>query len=192
MKKIAMLLVAMVATLTSFAQVAPGKFTIEPMVGFNVTDVTGDYYTSKVGVVAGVDFGYQFTKRFGLSVGALYSLQGAQFSKTYNYEGVTFKVDGSNNNLSYINVPVLANVYVWRGLAVKAGVQPGFMVGATGSTDPYNTVDLSIPVGVSYDFGFGLTVDGRYNIGVTNIVKYADPSVRNSVFQITAGYKFKL
>ena len=30
--------------------------------------------------------------------------------------------------MDYINVPVLLNVYVTKGLAVKAGIQPGFKV----------------------------------------------------------------
>ncbi len=35
------------------------------------------------------------------------------------------------------------------------------------------------------------SLDARYNIGVTNTFKDSDNS-RNSVFQLTLGYKFKL
>src|SRR3712207_7766608 len=51
---------------------------------------------------------------------------------------------------SYINVPIMANVYVVNGLAVKLGVQPGFAVDKADSD--INTVDFSIPVGASYEY----------------------------------------
>ena len=37
----------------------------------------------------------------------------------------------STNKLDYINVPIMANVYVTKGLAVKLGVQPGFLISST-------------------------------------------------------------
>lgn len=46
-----------------------------------------------------------------------------------------------------------------------------------------------IPVGLSYDFKFGLILDARYNIGVTNLAKDAG-CTRNSVFAVTAGWRF--
>lgn len=92
-----------------------------------------------------------------------------------------------------MNVPVLANVYVVPGLAVKLGVQPGFMVDKD-NMDDVNTFDLSIPVGLSYEYK-NVVLDARYNWGVTKINKHsvdgADDNY-NSVFQITLGYKFDL
>ena len=90
-------------------------------------------------------------------------------------------------NLSYINVPVMANVYVVPGLAVKLGLQPGFCVGKDNTKA--KTVDLSIPVGLSYEYN-NFVLDGRYNFGVTKVVDKLD--AKNSVFQITLGYKFDL
>ena len=88
---------------------------------------------------------------------------------------------------------MMANVYVVPGLAVKLGIQPGFMVDKDDASD-VNTFDLSIPVGLSYEYN-NFVLDGRYNWGVTKInknsVKGADDT-RNSVFQITLGYKFSL
>ena len=52
-----------------------------------------------------------------------------------------------------------------------------------------NTFDFSVPVGISYEY-MNVCLDARYNIGVSKI---ADGDAgRNSVFQITLGYKFKL
>lgn len=102
--------------------------------------------------------------------------------------------------LDYVNVPILANVYVVKGLAVKLGLQPGFNVthkmsakqgSASGSVDipGVKSVDFSIPVGLSYEFN-NFVIDGRYNFGVTKVADGADS--KNSVFQFTLGYKFAL
>ena len=50
-------------------------------------------------------------------------------------------------------------------------------------------MDFSIPVGISYEYN-NFVVDGRYNFGVTKIIDGFDS--KNSVFQITLGYKFDL
>lgn len=106
--------------------------------------------------------------------------------------------------MDYINVPILANVYVAKGLAVKLGVQPGFNVTAklehketaagrtrktTGDVEGVKSVDFSIPVGLSYEYA-NFQLDARYNWGVSKVAD--DDDEKNSVFQITLGYKFKL
>ena len=49
--------------------------------------------------------------------------------------------------------------------------------------------DFSIPVGVSYEYS-NFQLDARYNWGMTKVADWADS--KNSVFQITLGYKFAL
>lgn len=100
-------------------------------------------------------------------------------------------------------MPILANVYVTKGLAVKLGLQPGFKVSSkynnketvaghtvktSGDIDA-KSVDFSIPVGVSYEYA-NFQLDARYNWGLTKIAKGSDD--KNSVIQITLGYKFAL
>ena len=55
--------------------------------------------------------------------------------------------------------------------------------------DDAKTVDLSIPVGLSYEYS-NFVFDARYNFGVTKVADDADS--KNSVFQFTLGYKFAL
>ena len=95
----------------------------------------------------------------------------------------------------------MANVYLTAGLAVKVGVQPGFNVGNSvtvdGNTmssskkdyDGIKSVALSIPVGLSYEIS-NVVLDARYNWGVTKAFHGLDS--KNSVFQVTIGYKFQL
>ena len=116
--------------------------------------------------------------------------------------------------LDYINIPIVANAYVYKGLALKFGIQPGFnisskvtvdMNGSSGTRSisrDVKTFDLAIPVGLSYETKFGLVVDARYNIGVTKVYdacyynSYTDTFEelvsRNCVVQLTVGYKFSL
>ena len=52
-----------------------------------------------------------------------------------------------------------------------------------------HSFDLSIPVGLSYEYK-NVCLDARYNYGLTNFEKGYNQ--KNSVFQITLGYKFGL
>lgn len=198
MKKLATLLVALVASISTFAQIEKGTITLQPMVGLTETSFTADAAKFKVGFIGGVEGAYQISDRVGVSLGVLYAMQGAKYDYALisTSTGSTVGSGSQNVNLNTLNIPVLCNVYVWKGLAVKAGVQPEIVLSAkVGDKDVksgYSSTNVSIPVGASYDFPFGLTVDARYNIGLTNVWKGDESSASNMAFQITAGYKFKL
>ena len=183
----------MVATLSVSAQEA-GQMFIKPMAGGTFSTLVGDVddVKGKIGLVGGAEFGYNINETFGITAGLLYTMQGCKDKD----------VD-ANFNLDYINVPVLANVYVAPGLALKAGPQIGFLTRAklddVDMKDVCNTIDFSIPVGVSYEIS-DFVIDFRYNIGITSVSKNkeikadvieieSDRKTRNSVFMLTVGYK---
>ena len=184
--------VVMLASVASYAQHAVGSFTLQPKIGMNIADLTDvEKSDARIGLAVGAEFEYQLTDIVSVSAGALYSMQGCKDDE------VTVKLD-------YINVPLLANVYVAKGFAVKLGLQPSFKVnykysgnGASFDGDEMdwapkaNGVDLSIPVGVSYEYN-NFVLDGRYNFGVTKAFDSKAEKSKNSVFQITLGYKFDL
>lgn len=190
MKKIMLVAALMLSSVATFAQHAVGSFNIQPKVGLNIANLTGDGKPdARVGLVAGAEGEYQATDIVSVSAGLLYSMQGAKTPLAT----VTQKLD-------YINVPITANVYVVKGLAVKLGLQPGFKVSDDVSVDAAQggqipvpgkakSFDLSVPVGLSYEYN-NFQLDARYNWGVTKV--YEGSKVKNSVFQITLGYKFDL
>lgn len=192
MKKILLMAVVMLASVASYAQQAVGTFTLQPKIGMNVASLTKcDGADPRIGLAAGVEAEYQATDIFSISAGVIYSMQGNK----YEEKGIT-----STQKLDYINIPILANVYVVKGLAVKLGIQPAFNVsdkqklsGGKASVEAEDvgaeSFDFSIPVGLSYEFN-NVVIDARYNFGVTNIADGGDS--KNSVFQITLGYKFAL
>lgn len=171
MKKLFVMAAMVLSSVGAFAQQAAGTTTIQPKVGLNVSTIAdGDW---KAGFAAGAELQYQATDKLGLAVGALYSAQGT-------------KSDHVTWTPGYINVPVTLNYYVAQGLALKAGIQPGFMVGKDDMPDELvKTFDLSVPVGLSYEYS-NLVFDARYNIGCTKVFKHSDEGY-NNVIQITVG-----
>ena len=173
-----------------------------------VTDVIGnhknvweDFYTCHATIGGEVE--YQIDNRFSVAAGVGYIMQGKQWDD-YKIGGVEWY--DSKIELGYINVPIVANCYIFKGFAVKAGVQFAFMTNAKYKytikdgnyetkynqdiKDNCKTFDFSIPVGVSYEFDNHIVIDARYNIGVTKVLDGA--TNHNSVLLATVGYKFRL
>ena len=196
MKKLFMIAAMMVATLSANAQNEVGQWSIKPMAGVNLATMTkSDGGKMRVGLTAGAEFAVGAAENFEISFGALYSQQGIKASGII--EGMN--VDATLK-LDYINIPVLANYYVAPGLAIKAGIQPGFNVvkkakaEAAGVSEEATVDDakgfaLSVPVGLSYEFS-NFVLDARYNWGITKAIKELD--TKHSYFTITLGYKLPL
>lgn len=172
---------------------------------------------SKVGFTIGVESEYQFTPVFGLSLGILYTREGAVYETKGTYppqaipQGIQSATWTFNDNmkvdLNCITLPLLANVYVWKGLSLEAGLQPEFAiekkikgdmsVSYKSETTQTKSVkaelkgfSLSLPVGASYEYR-GVELGVRYHFGLTNISKIKD-SARNRLLMLTLGYRFTL
>lgn len=197
MKKLMIMAALVLSSVCAMAQHEVGSFTLQPKVGINFANMTNMNKPSmRVGLAAGLEAEYYASDIVSVSLGAIYSMQGCKAKNEYVKE--TLKLD-------YINVPILANVYVVPGLAVKLGIQPGFCINkkidveiSTGqeasgklSKDEVKGFDLSIPVGLSYEFA-NFQLDARYNFGLTKAINVEKDSPKNSVIQVTLGYKFQL
>ena len=99
------------------------------------------------------------------------------------------KSGGTEQNLDYINVPVILQYMFDNGFRLQAGPQLGLLVRAD-NKDDLNPIDLGVGFGLSYvvpSTGFG--VDARYNHGLSNInkndaVKSFNRGVQLGVFYI--------
>lgn len=203
MKKTLILLAMLTASIAVKAQYEEGDILIQPRVGITISNIT-DGDKSKINVTYGVEFERFFTDQFSLAAGVLFTNQGCKYE--------IFDADNSNKdtklNLYYGALPITANYYVLPGLALKAGIQPAFRVKANmmygdekmdfdkmmamlypGNDVKMNTFDFSIPVGFSYEFN-RITLDARYNFGLTKLISGSDDAIHNKVFAITLGYKF--
>ena len=228
MKKLMMIAALLVATVSANAQFEAGTFSLQPKIGGIISKVSNmpnineevggvninvdkSFYA---GALIGVEAEYQLADMFSLAAGLNFAMQGCQWEDTeLKIGGESLKMKDNKIQLNYLNLPIVANVYLFKGFAVKTGVQLGFLLSAkqkldmTGSIggssatvkydedvkDQCKKFDVSIPIGVSYQVPtIPIYIDARYNLGLTKIVKDIDESVKNQVFQLTVGYKFAL
>ena len=202
MKKLFAMAALVLSSVGAFAQYSAGDVTLQPKVGLNIADLTDtEGSKTRAGFVGGVEFEYHISPLVGFSGGLLYSMQG--YKENGDLGKISDDLAGATKTTKndYLNIPILANFYVAQGLAIKAGIQPGFKINSKETLDTddlsvsgdlkntFNSFDLSIPVGISYEYQ-GIVLDARYNIGATKVMDYSN--CRNSVFQLTLGYKFKL
>jgi hypothetical protein len=228
MKKIFFLALTVMSVLSAHAQFEPGRWSVEPRLGAtgstmtNMPDINLGLIdetlnsTAIGGFFVGADMEYQATNWLGLSAGINYSQAGSGWEDfTATLDGVKASMKDMKIQTAYFNIPVTANFYIWKGLAVRSGLQFGFLTSAkskgkteikAGNTtttsdddedvkDAFKTFDLSIPVGLSYEFGNHLVIDARYNIGVTKVNKESfsnGKDSRNGVFVLSLGYKLGL
>ena len=191
MKKIVLAAAIMMASVSAFAQHSAGDITLQARLGICAADFNNTSDTkARVEMVVGPEMEYFMTDRFSLGAGINYAQQGAELKDTE----VTYKID-------YVNMPITANFYVVKGLALRAGLQPGINVNAkieAGDVekdldDAVKGFDLAIPVGLSYEYKH-FVVDARYTFGLTKIfdTKEVDLDSKNLTFQLSLAYKFNL
>ncbi|RYJ45748.1 OMP_b-brl_2 multi-domain protein [Flavobacterium beibuense] len=167
--------------------------------GVNFATVSGDDFDSpdsRTSFHVGALVEFPLTEMFSLQAEALYSGQGFET----DVDGGIFGGDGKvEYQLDYINVPVLAKVYILDGLSIEAGPQFGFKVNeeidaeanaddGDLNVDEAEDFDFGVAAGLTFETPMGLFATGRYTQGFTDIVNNRD--VKNSVFQIGIGYKF--
>lgn len=214
---------AIFTTMNANAQYEPGTWTLQPKIGIGTSSITNMEQMTIEGknvsnehspaVSLGAEFEYQESDRFSIAIGADFSMQGTAWEKcrisgTKRYTDIRME-------LTYINIPVVANFYAAPGLALKAGFQfsyltnADFVLTAEGLNNGYETTvesrsdmkedfenfDLSIPIGISYELNNHLVIDARYKLGLLNIStdsSFDSQTNKNSVFMMTVGYKFSL
>ena len=192
MKKMMMIAVMAIMCLTANAQKmrhGAGKITIQPMIGFSVGTFRGEYTS---GTITGNE------ARVGLAIGAeaeyYTTTDWLSLSAALKYEQLGWEWKNANTvKLDYIDIPLMANFYVAKGFALKVGLQPGFLVNdnANGECKSFN---FSIPVGLSYEFKNGITLDLRGGYSLTRVDKFDGNDLKyyTDGGSLTIGYKFEL
>ncbi|MFT5436846.1 MAG: hypothetical protein ACI840_001497 [Ulvibacter sp.] len=186
MKKITVLVVAILISASGFSQSI--DLGIKAGANFaNISDVEGGDAKSITGFQAGVFVGFKLGDKIGLQADVLYSQQGSKISD------VQF-------DLTYVNVPIVLKYYIFQGLNIQAGPQFGINIKdnlsetvAAGLVKP-KSIDISGVVGVGYDLPMGLRVEGRYNLGLTEILEPTGQTAsvpgKNTVISLALGYSF--
>lgn len=148
--------------------------------------------SSKIGFYAGAFADIGISENFGVQPELFYSSLG---SKQKGNDGDP----DETLDLGYINLPILAK-YKNSGFSAFLGPQIGVLISAkdksgSQSTDiksEFNSTDFSGVLGVGYTLTNGFGLDGRYQLGFSNIAKHATAgeSIKNSAFLIGIHYTF--
>ena len=195
MKRTALIFTVMlISTLAwSQAQVAIGLKGGPNFASINTKESAGENYKSRTGFHVGAFALIKLTK-IGIQPEILFSQQGSKL-----------KVDGKNleRDFTYFNVPIILKLYTIAGINLQLGPQFGFVTKAESEyIDGNNDVktediknklkgsDMSLALGAGWDLPFGLTIDGRYNWGLSDINDSSGDAVKNQVWQVSVGYKF--
>ncbi|NJN42133.1 MAG: PorT family protein [Flammeovirgaceae bacterium] len=151
-------------------------------------------YDNRTGFHGGAFALFKFTK-IAVQPEIIFSQQGSK---------VTINTTDYDANFSYMNIPILLKLYTVAGINLQLGPQFGFLTSAESDYNPitmqpesgadisdaYKNSDVSLGMGVGWDLPFGLTIDARYNLGLTEIDNSANiQATKNQVWQISAGYK---
>ena len=172
--------------------------------GVNFANLTGDDIgdtKTRTSFNAGFVAEIPFSERFSIQPEVLYSGQGFDIKQS---EQNNF-LDNDQNveyQLDYIQVPLLAKIYLVKGLNVQAGPQIGFKINEEIDAQPNDDagdidledisetedIDISLAAGVEYKFDSGFFIQGRYNYGFTELIK--DYDIHNSVYQVGVGFMF--
>ena len=116
----------------------------------------------------------------------------------WSQQGYHQKMAGEafDTRLSYVYLPVVTKYYLIGGMNVQLGAQFGYLVTSKATGSPslkpvINKYNVDALVGLGYDFNCGLMIEGRYNIGLTNLQRTNDPlDLRNATMEVMVGWKF--
>ncbi|MCE7054265.1 PorT family protein [Algoriphagus sp. AGSA1] len=133
---------------------------------------------------AGVFLELGLSERLSLQPELLYSTLGAEVS----LDGA---VEDFKNKLGYISIPILARIYlIPNRLSLDLGPQVSFLMNEKENVNlrNSNSFDFAISGGVTLQVIGPLFIQGRYNLGLTDVKP--DASVTNRVIQLSAGLRF--
>ncbi|WP_242693103.1 porin family protein [Sabulibacter ruber] len=226
MKKIILMMVVLLAGLLNegFAQTGSGvRFGIKG--GYSVTGWQGETVKSFGDLLEYTNGNVKTKMRQGFHAGAYLSIpmgSGFEFEPGVQYSQKGMVLEGRvpgdvgtytnakitlTNKAEYIDVPLLAKVYVGEGFNLFAGPQVSFLVsnkvnvnaGAFGFS-AYNDdfewqnsqrkVDVGISAGAGYQFQNGLNFGGSYDMGLTTLDATADYKSYNHGFKASVGFRF--
>ena len=211
------------------AQPKWGTWSVVPHVGVSFANLTKDaiyvpyngtsHSQTRIGFSGGADVYYQLTDKLALSGGVAYTQAGCNFKDIpadLSARSGTVLHD-SYYNLGYVDVPLLAHIYISKDLALSIGCQPSFLTKATSHTEMqdyetdgkggikydknevsegdvkhwYKKTAFAIPVGISYEYE-NVMLTARYNFGLSNVYGHDLGDSKNRIITVSVGYKFNL
>lgn len=165
--------------------------------GVNFTNMTSDGFednNSRTGFHLGVLAEIPVSDRFSVQPEVLYSTQGTED------EFGGFK---DEYKLDYIQIPVIAKIYLVDALALEVGPSFNFLVNEEyrlesnrlifTANPEASTFELAGTAGLSFNFNNGFFINGRYLQGFTDVYdsdSFDEDAINNNGFQLGVGFQF--
>lgn len=203
MKKTVLIISLLILTITTVKSQEKIKFGAKG--GVNFTTMTSDILSNKefktgfhIGVLAEIPFG----NKFSLQPEILYSTHGVKGNVILLYvpfPGAPVPPPLSGEfKLNYIQVPILAKIYLIKNFSVEVGPSFNFLVqdeqnyGTVSRSDIGSNFEFSGILGLSYKLNSGLFGNIRYVNGFTVALdrEYYDENAKNIGFQLGVGFMF--
>lgn len=149
-----------------------------------------------------------FKSRTAFNVGALAHIHlnpswAIQPEVVYSSQGTKYTSGGAEHqlHLDYVNIPVLVQYMFDNGFRLQTGPQVGILTSVSDKLsgnetgifkkDDFKSTDFSWSFGLGYLTYSGFGLDGRYNLGISNINNTTGgANIKNSVFQLGVFYLF--
>ena len=163
--------------------------------GLNISSIdnsTNAIFSNRLGFNGGLYMNIPVNQAVSVQPEVVYSTQGAK----YNLNGA----EEHNLMLTYVNIPVMIQANVGRGVYAEAGPQIGLLASVKDQVDKVETgfftsedfkkTDVGLGLGLGYRGAGGFGVNVRYNLGLTNINNYGSNQLRNNNLQVglTVGF----
>lgn len=166
---------------------------------------------ARFGFHAGGYAAIRLGERFVLEPGLQYSLKGAELSGRLNSGSAVVDFLNVNANFRvqshYIELPVLAKVYITEGFHVFAGPQVGYLVANNlriqANTLGFSVINRNVDIrngfqkwdvgfvgGLGYRFDNGLNLMATYDHGVQRIDENKRFATFNRALKFSVGYEF--
>ena len=224
MRRLFLLSLFVLSVFSVQAQPKWGTWSVVPHVGVSFANLTNDavhvaddrisHSQTRIGFSGGADVYYQLTDKLALSGGVAYTQAGCNFkdipADLSLRSGTVFH--DSYFNLAYVDVPLLAHVYVSKGLAFSLGFQPSFLTKATAHAEmqdyetdgkggikydknvvsegdiktSFKKTAFAIPVGISYEYE-NVMLTARYNIGLSKVYNHDVSDSKNKIITVSVG-----
>lgn len=212
MKKISFVAIALATGVIGFAQSSSPTFGIKA--GVNLAQLrTNDFPSGSApdvsrktsangGIFMNAPLG---TSGFSVQPELLYSRQGSKMKQTTTVGTIT-QTTSYDQDLNYINLPIMLQWKSTGGVYVETGPQPGLLINAQqdgpGETkadnkSSFDKFDLSWGAGLGFVSKAGLGIGARYVYGLTNTIEdnggnnssNSGPELKNSVIQIGLSWR---
>ena len=196
MKKSIIFIGMLLMSMSMSAQAWSDQFQFGARGGVNFATVTADDFDDgpdgRTSFYVGLLAELPLSERFSLQPEVFYSGQGFDITDEADQRDAEFQMD-------YIQVPVLAKIYLIEGLNIHFGPQFGFKVNeeidfepgedaGDFDTDAIQDFDFQLTGGIEYKIAGNIFIQGRYSYGLSEVIE--DVDVHNSVFSAGIGFMF--